>query len=61
MGILCKDRRVFKTSTLVSLYNSFIYTYINYCSEVWGRASDKYKKSLLKIHKIAVRIIQPHI
>ena len=39
--ISCKARRVLKSSTLVALYNSFIYPYIIYCIEVWGGASDK--------------------
>ena len=42
IGILCKARRELKTSTLVTLYNSFVYPYIKYCIEVWGGASDKY-------------------
>ena len=58
IGILCKARRVLKTSTLVTLYNSFVYPYINYCIEVWGGASDKSIKSLFKVQKRAVRIIK---
>ena len=58
IGILCKARRVLKTSTLVTLYYSFVYPYINYCIEVRGGASDKSIKSLFKVQKRAVRIIK---
>ena len=58
IAILCKARRVLKTSTLVTLHNSFVYPYIDYCIEVWGGASDKYIKSLFKAQKRAVRIIK---
>ena len=57
IGILCKARRVLKTSTWVTLYIIFIYPSF-YCIEVWGGASDKYIKSLFKVQKRAVRLIK---
>ena len=35
IGILCKARKVLKSSTLLTLYNSFFYFHIWYCMEVW--------------------------
>ena len=57
IGILCKARKVLKSSTLLTLYNSFVFPYICYCIEVWGSACDKYISSLFKVQKRAVRII----
>ena len=36
IGILYKAKRVFRSSTLLSLYNTLIYPYLMYCVEVWG-------------------------
>ena len=57
IGILCKARKVFKISTLTTLYYSFIYPYISYCIEVWGRAAKKYTDPILKLQKLCCRII----
>ena len=57
IGIICKARCVLKSSTLVTLYNSFVFPYMSYCIEVWGGASDKYMSSLFKLQKRAVRVI----
>ena len=43
IGMLCKARKVLKSSTLLP--------YICYCIEVWGSACDKYISSLFKIQK----------
>ena len=35
LGILYKCRKYVNTSTLVTLYNAFIYPYCNYCVSTW--------------------------
>ena len=52
IGILCRAKKLFKTSTLVTLYYSFIFPYISYCIEVWGNAPKKYNDSILKLQNL---------
>ena len=37
-GILNETKKYINLSTLVTLYHSFIYPYLTYYLEVWGRA-----------------------
>jgi hypothetical protein len=57
VGILGKLRRYLKNETLVNMYYSFIYPYLNYCIEVWGKTYNVYLKSIITMQKRAVRII----
>ena len=57
IGIICKGRKYFNTSTLLTLYYSFIYPYLTYCVEVWGNTSNCYLNSLSKLQKRTIRII----
>ena len=57
IGILCKLRKCFSSSTLLTLYYSFIYPYLLYCIEVWGNTSQCYVFPLFKLQKKAIRII----
>jgi hypothetical protein len=57
IGILCKARKKFKLETLITIYYSFIYPYLTYCIEIWGKASDRYISSIFKLQKRAIRII----
>jgi len=57
IGLLCKARKVLQRKTLVSLYYSFIYPYISYCIEIWGKAAKKYTDCIFKLQKLCVRII----
>ena len=57
IGILYKCKSLFKKSTLLSLYYSFIYPYLTYCIEVWGQAPSKYINSILTLQKRCVRLI----
>ena len=57
-GILKKGKKYINLSTLVTLYHSFIYPYLTYCSEVWGGAGDVYLLSLFKLQKRVVRIMK---
>ena len=51
LGILFKCRRLFTQKTLLTLYNSFMYPYMNYCINVWGRTFDSYLDPLVKLQK----------
>ena len=51
IGILCKARKMLNSSTLITLYHSFIYPYLTYCVEIWGSSSKKYTDSLYKLQK----------
>ena len=57
MGILYQCRKYLKSSTLLTLYNAFIYPYFNYCIAIWGNTFASYLQPLVKLQKRAVRII----
>ena len=38
VGIICRAKKLFASSTLINLYNTFILPYIIYYVEVWGNA-----------------------
>ena len=57
LGILYKSRKIFKVSTLLTIYYSFVYPYLIYCIEIWGSANDNVIYPLLKLQKRVVRTI----
>ena len=57
IGILYKGRKLFKQSTLLTLYYSFLYPYFSYCIEVWGSAANCHISSIFKLQKKALRIL----
>ena len=57
MGIILKARKVLKKTVLYQLYNSFVFPYLIYCSEVWGTASNIHLQPLIKLQKKIIRII----
>ena len=57
IGILCKARKVFNRSTLLTMYYSFLYPYFIYGIEVWGSAAHCFISSVIKLQKRAVKII----
>ena len=57
IGILSKARKYLNTSTLRTLYFSFIYPHLSFCIEVWGSASNYILEPLFKLQKKAIRII----
>ena len=57
LGILYKSKRLLNSKSLLQLYNSFIYPYINYCICVWGNTCNSYLSPLVKLQKKAVRVI----
>ena len=57
IGIITRARKVLKKKTLVSLYYTFIYPYLNYCNTVWGSAPPTHLTKLVTLQKRIVRII----
>ena len=57
IGILIKSRKVFDTNTLLTLYYSFIYPYLNYCVHLWGSTYDTSVNKIFLLQKKAMRII----
>ena len=51
IGIICKVKNILNMSTLVNLYNSFVYPYINCAIELWGDTYDCYTNSIFKLKK----------
>ena len=58
IGILNKCKKYFNSSTLLTLYYSFIYPYLNYCNCIWGNTCMTYLFPLIKLQKMAMRIIE---
>ena len=58
LGIICKARKSLKSSTLVTLYNSFIYPYLTYGIEIWGTASETNLQPIITLQNRIVRIIK---
>ena len=52
-----KCKRYLYGSTLVTLYYSFVYPYLNYCNSIWGSTCQVYLDPLVKLQKRAIRII----
>ena len=57
IGILNKCKKYFNSATLLTLYYSFIYPYFNYCNCIWGNTCKTYLLPLIKLQKMALRII----
>ena len=51
MGIIIKARKYLNKKSLVNLYHSFAFSYLTYCIEIWGNASDIHLDALIKIKK----------
>jgi hypothetical protein len=57
IGILYKVRKLLHKHTLITLYYSFVYPYLNYAVELWGSSSKQNMNSLLIVQKKIVRIL----
>ena len=57
LGMIIKTRKYLNKSALMSLYYSFIYTYITYCNHIWGTACISHLNKLIVLQKKAIRII----
>ena len=57
IGIISKAKRLLNTTTLLTLYYSFVYPYFNYALEVWGDTYVSYLTTLIRLQKRIIRII----
>ena len=57
LGVLYKCKKSLKQNTLLTLYNAFLYPYINYCISVWGNTYQAYLKPLIKLQNRAIRTV----
>ena len=57
LGIILKCRKIFKTETLLSLYNSIVFPYFNYCALIWGSAYSIHLENAMVLQKKLIRII----
>ena len=57
IGIIIKARKLFDQETLVTLYYSFIYPYLQYCNHVWGNTCVTYLQKLFVLQKRIVRVL----
>ena len=55
--ILIKPCKIVNMDTLLTLYYSFIYPYLNYCVHLWGSTYASYISKVFLLQKKAVRII----
>ena len=58
IGIIAKARKYLNYSTLLTLYNSFVYPHLVYCIESWGRTSDTLLLAILRLQKKILRLIK---
>ena len=56
IGVISKARKYLNKDSLITLYYSFVYPYLNYCIEVWGKCAACHLSSLLKLQKKIIRI-----
>ena len=54
---MIKARKIFDKNTLLTLYYSFIYPYLNHFVQVWGSTYSSYLHKVLLLQKRVVRII----
>lgn len=57
IGIICKARKSLDEKTLITLYHSFVYPYVSYGIEIWGKAINNYLSSIFRLQKKVLRII----
>ena len=50
-GVICKAKRIMKKETLVTLYYSFVYPYLQYGVIAWGNTYDNVINPLFKLQK----------
>ena len=51
MGIIIKAQKYLNIKLLVNIYRAFVFSYLTYCIDIWGNASDIHLDALLKVQK----------
>ena len=57
IGIIVKARNYLKSTSLLTLYYSFVFPYVNYGIEVWGSVPSTKLIPVLKLQKRVLRVI----
>ena len=57
VSIILKARKLFDQETLLRLYYTFVYPYLNYCIHVWGKAYNVHIHDLIVLQNKAMRIV----
>ena len=57
VGIILKARKLFDQETLLTLYYTFVYPYLNYCIHVRGKAYNVHIHDLIILQNKAMRIV----
>ena len=58
IGIISKARTILNKKTLLTLYYTFIYPYLNYCITSWGSANKTILDPLIKLQKKPLDLYQ---
>ena len=57
IGVLYRLKDKLNERSLLILYNTLIYPYLNYCSDVWGQTANSNLQKLIILQKKAIRIV----
>ena len=57
IGIISIARKRLNKQTLIHLYHAFIYPYLTYCVLIWGNSPASVLWPILRLQKLALRII----
>lgn len=57
LGLIYKAKKYVKPESLLTLYYTFIYPYLMYCLEIWGKTFMSYLDPIFKLQKRIVRLI----
>ena len=57
IGVLIRARQFLDKKTMKQLYYTFVYPHLIYCIAIWGKATAQNIWPLLKLQKMAIRII----
>ena len=56
LGVLYKTRNQLTKTAMITIYYSMIYSHINYCIIIYGKANKKYMESIFKLQKRFLRL-----
>ena len=57
IGMIIKAKKRLNKDALITLYFTFIYSYMTYCNHVWGTACRTHLNKIIILQKKAIRII----